>query len=159
MLVFFVPPNGQGTANFVDTPLTLNRADSEDECRLFLPEPIDDVVINQVTLRGRHINVNVTDLFSILITEPTEHRMPCLRVEVGSIGYIGHTRTTARATVETNGDTISLAPRHHLAHKEHKARHINLVENPALLGNGLSKRINLLRSDSALGDFCFQIVV
>ena len=120
VLVLFVPHNAQGSAYLVNAPFRFDSANSKDECGSVLSKPIDNIVIHLIALRRRYVDINIANLFTILVTKTTEHRMPLFRVQIGCVGNISNTGATARTTVRPNRNTILLAPRHHFAHEQHK---------------------------------------
>ena len=146
-LVLTIPTQSQSATNLINATFRLDCANRKNKSGFFLPKPIDDVVINQVPLRGGYINVNVSDLLTILIAKPTEYGMPCFGVQVCRICYISHARATTRAAIKPNRDAMRFAPGNKLAHKEHETRHLNLVKYAAFLFDSCLKRFNLLWSN------------
>ena len=158
-LMFTIPTQCQSTADFVNTAFGLDSADRQNKRGLFLTKTVDDVVVNQITLGGRHVDINITNLFTIFVAEATEHCMPCLRIEVCCVGDISYTRSTTGATIEADRDTMRFTPCHQFTHKKHEAGHLNFVKDPAFLSNGRFERLDLLWSDSTLFDLCLQVII
>ena len=153
-VLFFVFAS-KTTPDFLNDGFVRQCSVSSDSCRLILAEPLCDVLKYCGAIFFYHVDVDITDLFSILISESRKNRMPLLWVYIDNVCDICTSRSTNRSATGTDRHSLTFAPPNELAHAEHESTHVKFLKNPKFFLDCFAKGVFLVGGN----DSVFQLVV
>ena len=157
--VFSLPDFSKGSSNLIDCRLPCQSTHSQNVCTFLAAERFKDVVVNHGTISIRHIDINITNLNTVFITEAREHQIPASRVNIDNVGNECTPGTCNGTTTWSERNALIFAPNHQVAHRKHKAQHIGFLKDCKLLFNICLKLCDFIFRNDAATNFVVQHIM